>query len=68
MSVVVVVGLAIGLEMLAAESPVVVVQAYVTPATAVMPIGNPVGFCVHVFVKSRPASAKGMLVFTVTTT
>jgi hypothetical protein len=66
--VVVVVGLAVGLEIVALLKPVDGDHAYVTPATAVIPINAPLAFVVHVLVKSVPAFAVGGVVLTVTTT
>ena len=61
-------GLAVGLDAVALLKPVAGDQAYVTPATAVMPICAPLALAVHVLVKSAPALAVGGVVLTVTTT
>jgi uncharacterized membrane protein len=63
-----VVGLAVGLEIFVAESPVAGDQAYVFPTTEVDPIVVPEGFKIQVFVKSAPASAVGIVLLTVTIT
>ena len=64
--VVVVVGVAIGLEILAGLKPVEGVQLYVTPATGVIPICAPPVFDVQDLNKFGPAEETGTSTSTVT--
>ena len=62
------IGFAVGFAINELLKPKVGDQAYVTPLTGVLPTCNPFGFWLHVFVKSAPASAIGLAIFTVTRT
>jgi hypothetical protein len=66
--VLVAVGLAVGFETVVDDKPVVGDQLYISPAIEATPMPMPVGFWVQVFVKSAPALATGIAVFTVTNT
>ena len=66
--VVVAVGSAVGLEMVALLNPAVGVHEYVVAPEATIPIAAPAGFVTHVTVASAPALMVGAVVFTVTKT
>ena len=66
--VVVALGFAVGLLTVVLLKPVDGLHAYVQPVVDVVPIADPLAFCVQVFVNGLPASAVGGFVFTVTVT
>ena len=62
------VGFAFGFDTFVALKPVDGDQEYVTPDTEDTPKANPLVFCVHVIVPSKPALDTGKVKSTVTTT